>query len=47
MALFADYDSVWNEWVDPRRRPLRVCKLADPGLTNRLIDITVTAAKST
>jgi enamine deaminase RidA (YjgF/YER057c/UK114 family) len=47
MDLFADYDSVWNEWMDPQRRPLRVCKLADPGLTNRLIDITVTAAKST
>lgn len=46
MDLFADYDSVWNEWVDPPRRPLRVCKLADPGPTKRLIDITVTAVKS-
>jgi enamine deaminase RidA (YjgF/YER057c/UK114 family) len=46
MDLFADYDSAWNEWLDPQRRPLRVCKLADPGPTKRLIDITVTAVKS-
>jgi hypothetical protein len=46
MELFAEYDSVWNEWVDPQRRPLRVCKLADPGPTKTLIDITVTAIKS-
>jgi enamine deaminase RidA (YjgF/YER057c/UK114 family) len=47
MDLFAGYDSVWNEWVDPQRAPLRVCKLADPATAKRLIDITVTALKST
>jgi enamine deaminase RidA (YjgF/YER057c/UK114 family) len=46
MDLFADYDSVWNEWVDPQRRPLRVCRLGDPGLSKTLIDITVTATVS-
>ena len=46
MDPFADYDRVWNEWVDPQRRPLRVCKLADPAPTKTLIDITVTATKS-
>jgi enamine deaminase RidA (YjgF/YER057c/UK114 family) len=46
MELFADYDSAWKEWLDPQRAPLRVCKLADPGPTKRLIDITVTAIKS-
>jgi enamine deaminase RidA (YjgF/YER057c/UK114 family) len=45
MDLFADYDSAWNEWLGPARRPLRVWRLADPRPQERLIDITVTATK--
>jgi enamine deaminase RidA (YjgF/YER057c/UK114 family) len=41
MDLFADYDSAWQEWLGPQRRPLRVCKLA----VKKLIEITVTGLK--
>jgi enamine deaminase RidA (YjgF/YER057c/UK114 family) len=42
---FPHYDSVWNEWLDRLRRPLRVWKLADPRPEDPLIDVTVTARK--
>jgi enamine deaminase RidA (YjgF/YER057c/UK114 family) len=43
--LFPHYDSVWNEWLDRLRRPLRVWRLADPRPQDPLVDITVTARK--
>ena len=43
--LFPHYDSAWNEWLDPGRRPLRVWRLAEPRPRDHQIDITVTATK--
>jgi len=43
--LFPRYDSAWNEWLDPLRRPLRVWRLADPQPKDPLIDVTVTARR--
>jgi enamine deaminase RidA (YjgF/YER057c/UK114 family) len=42
---FPHYDSAWNEWLDPARRPLRVWRLADPRPKDPLIDVTVTARR--
>ena len=45
MALFADMNSVWNEWVDPRNPPARACVRADLARPEVLVEIMVTAAK--
>lgn len=45
MGLFADHNSVWNAWVDPKNPPVRMCvhspHLWRPGLQ---VEIMVTAA---
>jgi len=45
MALFADMNSVWNEWVDPQNPPARACVRADLARPEVLVEIMVTAAK--
>jgi enamine deaminase RidA (YjgF/YER057c/UK114 family) len=45
MALFADMNSVWNEWVDPQNPPARACVRADLARPEILVEIMVTAAK--
>lgn len=45
MALFAEMNSVWNEWVDPRNPPARACVRADLARPEVLVEIMVTAAK--
>ncbi len=45
MALFADMNSVWNEWVDPSNPPARACVHADLARPQVLVEIMVTAAK--
>ena len=45
MALFADMNSVWNEWVDPQNPPARACVRADMARPEVLVEIMVTAAK--
>jgi enamine deaminase RidA (YjgF/YER057c/UK114 family) len=45
MALFADMNSVWNEWVDPNNPPARACVRADLARPQVLVEIMVTAAK--
>ena len=45
MALFADMNSVWNEWVDPQNPPARACVRADLARPEVLVEIMVTAVK--
>jgi len=45
MALFADMNSVWNSWVDPKNPPVRACVRADMYRPEILVEIMVTAAK--
>src|SRR3954454_7507609 len=45
MALFADMNSVWNEWVDPQNPPARACVRADLARPEVLVEIMVNAAK--
>ena len=45
MALFAEMNSVWNEWVDPANPPARACVRADLARPEVLVEIMVTAAK--
>jgi enamine deaminase RidA (YjgF/YER057c/UK114 family) len=45
MALFAQMNSVWNEWVDPNNPPARACVRADLARPEVLVEIMVTAAK--
>jgi enamine deaminase RidA (YjgF/YER057c/UK114 family) len=45
MAMFADMNSVWNEWVDPQNPPARACVRADMARPEVLVEIMVTAAK--
>ena len=44
MALLPELNAAWNQWIDPRHPPLRVCRVAvlEPG---SLVRIEVTAAK--
>lgn len=45
MSMFAEHNQAWNEWVDTRNPPARVCvqaQLTHPGL---LVEIMVTAAR--
>jgi len=45
MNLFAAHNDAWNEWVDPKNRPVRACLLSPqlwrPGM---LVEIMATAA---
>ena len=45
MAMFADMNSVWNEWVDPENPPVRACVRADLARPEILVEIMVVAAK--
>jgi enamine deaminase RidA (YjgF/YER057c/UK114 family) len=45
MALFADMNSVWNEWVDPQNPPARACVRADLARPEVLVEVMVTAVK--
>ncbi|MBV8889129.1 MAG: RidA family protein [Alphaproteobacteria bacterium] len=45
MALFAEMNSVWNDWVDPQNPPARACVRADLARPEVLVEIMVTAAK--
>jgi enamine deaminase RidA (YjgF/YER057c/UK114 family) len=45
MALFAEMNSVWNAWVDPRNPPARACVRAEMARPEVLVEIMVTAAK--
>ena len=45
MGLFADMNSVWNDWVDPANSPARACVRADLARPEVLVEIMVTAAK--
>ncbi|MSO76933.1 MAG: RidA family protein [Alphaproteobacteria bacterium] len=45
MAMFADMNSVWNDWVDPENPPVRACVRADMARPDILVEIMVTAAK--
>jgi enamine deaminase RidA (YjgF/YER057c/UK114 family) len=45
MAMFADMNAVWNEWVDPQNPPARACVKADLARPEVLVEIMVTAAK--
>lgn len=45
MALFAQMNAVWNDWVDPRNPPCRACVRADLARPEILVEIMVTAAK--
>ncbi|HEU5294938.1 MAG TPA: RidA family protein [Burkholderiaceae bacterium] len=47
MALFAEHNEAWNEWVDPANPPARAClnspKLWRPGM---LVEVMLTAVKA-
>ena len=45
MAMFADMNSVWNAWVDPKNPPARACVRAEMARPEVLVEIMVTAAK--
>jgi enamine deaminase RidA (YjgF/YER057c/UK114 family) len=45
MALFAEMNSVWNDWVDPANPPARACVKAEMARPEVLVEIMVTAAK--
>jgi enamine deaminase RidA (YjgF/YER057c/UK114 family) len=45
MALFAEHNAAWNEWVDARNPPVRACVGAQLWRPNMLVEIMVTASK--
>ena len=45
MALLPELDAAWQQWVDPRHPPLRVCRVAVLDQPGAVVRIEVTAAK--
>ena len=46
MSLFADHNSVWNAWVDPKNPPVRMCVLS-PQLWRSGLQVEIMATAAT